>query len=222
MAIKKTFGPGGSSFSRRDTSSHHVPKIDPDLGWNYRKQFKIPPIRIPHDITKEEFLEALRNQEDEKKILSREDFFTLYQNPDAHEVRKARTRIERIVAYLEYAKNIEDYWWVNQQMEILKFIDGHNLQGKIQAYDLWLKEVFMPKVKAAMKMMKKESPKLIPEFLEAAADYVDSHRPQKKKEGSMMIINQIRKMYLNDDYIALRDFTRELGPFFESRKGSEE
>jgi len=210
--IKRKFGPSGSGQT--------------DDYWDFAQRIRVGPARIPPDeISAEEFKEILERQGlpplvtgPMEKQLTTVEFLQMLRNPKARTTYQTRSRMDRIASNLEYFQRQEDYWWANQQIQLLRIIDEKRYQDKLAAYNMWAKQVFIPKVEKVYKHLKKTVPKTAEEFLEYAYKYMKANEPQRRARGSMVIIEHIRRLIIRREYNDLEMFNRELAPLFGEKE----
>jgi len=201
---KRTAGPGGAGI----TAEY----------WEYAQRIRVGPVRLPpEEIDAETFKELLEQQgpadvrpnKAREEGLTTKEFIELYRLPGTQTRRGTRSRMDRIMDALEYFGRQEEIWWVNQQMEILRILDAKKHEDKMTAYRVWQK-LFMERVKKAYKLLVKEDPARAREFLGYAYKFMKAREPQRKKAGSMVIIERVRRMALGRQYNELESFKRSL------------
>jgi len=210
MDKKRKFGVGGSGIT--------------EDRWDYMQRIAVGPVRLPpEEIDAETFRELLERQglpslEPKKDIPmpTTEEFMRLLNSPGAQTTRQTRSQLKRIADAQEYFQRQEYHWWCNQQIQILRTLDEKAHQDKVTAYNSWVKNSFMPRLKKAYKRI--EDPKKAREFVNYAHKLIQDGKPKRRARGSMVIIERIRRMVIERNYNDLEAFNKELAPLLKSEE----
>ena len=206
---KRKFGVGGSGIT--------------EDRWEYMQRIKIGPVRLPpEEIDAETFREILERQglpalepKEPEDALTTEEFMKLLNSPNVQTTRQTRSSIKRRADALEYFQRQEYYWWCNQQISVLRFLDEKRHQDNIATYNTWVRQCFMPRLEKASKKIK--NPKKQREFLEFAYQFIKDNEPKRRARGSMVIIERIRRLVIERNYNDLEAFNRELAPLLKPK-----
>jgi len=208
--LKKRFSVGGSGFSR------YRGKHDYDLRIDYRLRLKLPPVRVPVDITVEDFKRLLKEgrltrptRVDEEELTT-EDFRQLLQQEEFISRRRRREIKKRRIASLEYFEQIEERWWIQQQMQILLFLDEVERKQYKRWYRKWFK-TYAPKVAKAVQALKDsgkvQEAKELQKFFE---ELIERNKPKKENDFARKIRNTLRVLVLKEDWKKLSEMYKDL------------
>jgi len=207
---KRRFGPSGS-------------QINPDY-WAYNLQLKIGPARIPADeLDAETFKEMLAEQEKQGREaanlrqakatapMTKDQFFEIYNNPNAPERRRQLSAKERMLTGLEYFQRIDERFWENEQMTILRtYIDKKRKEEDDEAYELWTTLYLKRVQKAHKKVLAKYGQDKARDFLEYSWTYMNEQKPADIQPFTKIIRDRIRVLTLQQNKEALEALTEEL------------
>jgi len=150
-----------------------------------------------------------------EEALTTEEFMKLLNSPNVQTTRQTRSSIKRRADALEYFQRQEYYWWCNQQISVLRFLDEKRHQDNIATYNTWVRQCFMPRLEKACKKIK--NPKKQREFLEFAYQFIKDNEPKRRARGSMIIIERIRRLVIERNYNDLEAFNQELAPLLKPK-----
>ncbi len=209
---KARFGAGGSGIT-----------YDP---WDYLGRIKVGPVRLPPEqIDAETFKDLLKRQDlpsleprETDKLPTAEEFLKLLANPRARTSFQRRSAQQRYTQTRKYFENQEWYWWCNQQMNILRVLDENRYQYKLGAYNMWVTQVLMPRIKKTHKALAKIDKDKAAAFASYAYDFVNKHKPKKRQAGSMVIIEKVRRMVIEGKIYELQEFQSEIAPLLKPKK----
>lgn len=217
MGTKKKIRGRGSGISYKDIGKtrKQIPSHDSDYNWEVMRRIKIPPARIPAEITKEQFVEELQFQPEDSAEISTEDFISMLKDPKYRQRRQQRTQRERYMAQMEYFDLQDERQWVNDQMKLLYFVDEQRyIQDQI-IYNCRIRNL-MERIEKRYKQLKREDPELAGVFAEAGWKYIDSiKKPKKKFAGSRVIIRQQRRYALEGKYFEMHSLAKDLKPILD-------
>ena len=226
MSTKKRWGPSGSTVNRKDMRSknrNYIPKVDPEIQIKTKLRMKLPPPKKLEDdepITKEQFVDTwidqrpipgqiYKPQADDYAKLSGAEFMKILSNPGAIHKRLAMDDKMRMATALEYFGKMDERQWVEDQLELLRILDDYQMEKKTVVYDSW-KLMYIKKIQRAVKMLNRKKSPLAEPFVEYAAEFMDSMRPKRPSAASMVIISQVRRLVLEGNQSAYRDFSEEM------------
>ena len=209
---KERFGAGGSGIT--------------DDPWDYLGRIKVGPIRLPpEEIDAETFKELLERQElplleprETEKLPTAEEFMKLLANPHARTSFQRRSAQDRYTQTRKYFEKQELYWWFNQQMNIWRVLDENRYQYKLGAYNMWVNQVLMPRIKKIHKELAKTDKDKATAFAHYAYGFIGNHKPKKRQAGSMVIIEKIRRMVIEGKIYELQEFQSEIAPLLKPTK----
>lgn len=209
---KRRFGAGGSGIT--------------DDPWDYLQRIKVGPVRLPpEEIDADTFREILERQglpalepKEPEELPTAEEFMKLLANPLARTSFQRRTQQERYGANREYFEKQELYWWCNQQMQIFRALDENKYQYKLGAYNMWVNQVLIPKIKKVHKQLAKVDKTKAAAFAAYAYDFINNSRPKRRQAGSMVIIEKIRRMVIEGKIYELQEFQSEIAPLLKPTK----
>lgn len=209
---KRRFGVGGSGIT--------------EDRWDYLQRIKVGPVRLPpEEIDAETFRELLERQDiplselkEPEEMPTAEEFMKLLANPTARTSFQRRTQQERYTTNRKYFEDQEKYWWYNQQMQIWRALDENKHQYKLGAYNMWITQVLMPRIKKTYKLIAKTDRDKAIAFGEAAHRFINDSRPKRRKAGSMIIIEKVRRMVIEGKVYELESFQQEIAPLLKPKK----
>ncbi len=209
---KVRFGPGGAGIT--------------DDPWDYLGRIRVGPVRLPpEEIDAETFKELLDRQglpdlepREAEKLPTAEEFMKLLADPHARTSFQRRSAQQRYTQTRKYFENQEWYWWCNQQMNILRILDENRYQYKLGAYNMWINQVLMPRIKKVHKALAKTDKDKATAFAHYAYEFIAKSKPKKRQAGSMVIIEKIRRMVIEGKVFELQDFQSEIAPLLKTTK----
>jgi len=223
---KRKFGPAGSIISPRDIYGW-TPTSDPDASWELMQRIKVPPLRLPRDeveISAEEFKEILEHQrtttatgeaaKDEE--MTTDMFFQILNDPYAEQRRKARTQKERMMDALEYFGRIDENYWNEQQITLLRIYDSINLSHWTAIHNAWAR-AFTERVLKIYKRLRKKDPILAKQFANYAWKLIEKRKPKKRAGGTQAIIDQLRRSAIRGDTSRIIALSEELRPVISGK-----
>ena len=201
---KRQFGVGGSGIT--------------EDRWDYLQRIKVGPVRLPpEEIDADTFRELLERLDlpalepkEPEELPTAEEFMKLLNSPGSRTSFQRRTQQERYGANRKYFEDQEKYWWYNQQMQIWRALDENKHQYKLGAYNMWVTQVLMPRIKKTYKLIAKTDRDKAIAFGEAAHRFINDSRPKRRKAGSMVIIEKIRRMVIEGKIYELQEFQSEI------------
>ena len=194
-----------------------------DDPWDYLARIKVGPVRLPpEEIDAQTFKELLERQElpllepkESEELPTAEEFMKLLANPHARTSFQRRSSQQRYTQTRKYFENQEWYWWCNQQMNILRILDENKYQYKLGAYNMWVNQVLMPRIKKVHKALAKTDRDKATAFAQYAYGFIANRKPKKRQAGSVVIIEKIRRMVIEGKVFQLQEFQAEIAPLLK-------
>ena len=214
--MAKGYGGRGSGIARKDAYGGMIPTIDPDYWWEHVRRLKVPPVRLPPEMTAAEFKERLEWQVKEGEVMTAEEFFDFYHNTKRAKVRRMRSQKERLLSAMEYFDQEEKRQWQVDQMALLEtIVDQTRHEMKLLAYNELTKPI-RARIKRLEQKIRKSHPEKLKDFKEAAKEYLkdldERKKPKELQEGSKVVIRQARQYAMKGETFELRRLCRGLRP----------
>jgi len=218
---KKGFSIGGTGASMTKKT-----KIDIEMGYDYRKRLKVPPVRGIKQLDKKDFKNLLKDGKTKRPRYARideipmtkEEFKKKLEDGDFLTRRGHRTVTERRIAAMEFMVGVEERWWVQQQLSLLYIFDLKAEKEQEKLYKQWTKEM-VPKVVRAILFLRKnnrtEDADALQEYFEGL---VEANKPKKPVLSGLRY--KVRSLTLAGDTMKLRQLFEELTPLWKALEES--